>query len=147
LRDATGETALFAVLDVHRVVIVDIVESHELLRTAPPIGMTTPTDTGALGRAMLAHLPPAELERVPGIRIDQPLLDELAAVRRRGWSQKARDITPGTVSLGAPVLDGERPIAALGITGPASRLPPATQRRAGAVLAAAAASLSDGRSV
>ena len=42
LRDETEETAVFAVLDGHRVVIIDAVESTHMLRTTAPVGMTVP---------------------------------------------------------------------------------------------------------
>ncbi len=142
LRDDTGETALFAVLDGARVVIVDTAESPQLLRTAPHPGMVVPTDTGALGRAILAQFPPADLGRFPDLTVDDTLLAELADVRRRGWSRKSRDLAPGTMSVGVAVLAGGAPVGALGITAPTSRLPADRERRAGRLLATAAAALS-----
>jgi len=143
LRDATGETAIFAALDGHRVVVVDTVESQEVLRSAPPLGLVIPTTTGALGRAILAALPPDELEHFPDVALDAPLRAELVAVLTRGWSRNAPDVGPGTKSVGAAVVQGGRPVGAIAVTAPASRLPASAQDAVGRHVANAAAALSN----
>lgn len=129
LIDRTGHTAHLGVLHGR--------ETLYLLREQPPQPYPTVTDVGvrlpahlpASGRAMLAHLPPAQVRALfPGrdgflTRTGRgpshlPALRRLLAVERgRGWAVEDGHVTPGFASVAAPVFDhGERPIAAISTT-------------------------------
>ena len=76
------------------------------------------------------------------IGIDDGLFSAMAEVRRRGWAQKSRAVAPGVVSAAAPVLRTGRPLGAIGVTAPGSRMPTATQKKFGTLIATAATELS-----
>lgn len=112
-------------------------ETLYLLREQPrwPLGLVTevgvrlPAHLPASGRAILAHLPAAQVralfpragsfvlrtERGPR---DLPRLRRLlAAERRRGWAVEDGYVTEGFASVAAPVVNPDgRPIAAISVT-------------------------------
>ena len=106
LRDEVGESVLLAAPEVGRLVVLDVVESRQLVRTAPWIGMVLPLAASSAGRAFLARLEPGE--------VDEWLADEgLAAadvaaeldeVRQRGWSLNAGDVSPSASGVGAEMM-------------------------------------------
>ncbi|HEU5473758.1 MAG TPA: IclR family transcriptional regulator [Actinophytocola sp.] len=131
LIEHTGQTAHLGVLHGR--------ETLYLIREQPPNPYLTVTDVGvrlpaqlpASGRAMLAHLPAAQVRALFPTRdsfVDRtgrgpanlPALRRLlAADRRRGWAVEDGYITPGFASVAAPVFDhGGRPIAAISTTFP-----------------------------
>lgn len=78
-------------------------------------GMQLPAFATASGKAILAWRSPLEvrelLERVPpahcNFRPVDDVLDELAMVRRNGWSVDDEGIRAGVIAFGAPVFDRE----------------------------------------
>ena len=83
-------------------------------------GMQLPAHATASGKAILAWRSPVEvrdlLERTqPSKRAFVPveeILDDLAVVRRRGWSIEEEGVRQGVVSFGAPVFDREGHVVA-----------------------------------
>ncbi len=135
LRDRTGETVVCAVPDGARVVITDVVESAQVVRSAPPVGFVVPTDTSASGRALLAAMDLAGRERLAGRALGAEEHAALDAVRARGWSLNADDAVEGSTSVGVAVLSGRgMPVAAVAVSAVSSRMPPETQQRVGALL-------------
>ncbi len=140
LQSKTGETAIYAVADSGRVTIVDVVESREMVRSAPHIGMVVPTDTAATSLAILAHLPRAEQEALLAHEVTPQLVAVLDEVRHRGWARN--DQQTGGVSFGAAVLDRNgRPFGAIAIAALAERLSPGDHETYGELAAAAARAL------
>jgi IclR family acetate operon transcriptional repressor len=146
LQVATGESTLLAVPDTGRIVAVDVVESQQLVRTAPYIGMVIPATTSAAGQAILAHFDNDELGAFLGYEPTAVLRAKLALVRERGWSLNAGDVVPGASSVGAPILDRGRPLGVLAISAPTERMPPEEHPRLGALVAKAADGLRAGHS-
>lgn len=143
LRDASGETALLYAPISGNIVAVDVVESRQVVRTAPPIGLVVPADISAGGQAILAHLQANELPTYIGGPAPASLLQRLAAVRRRGWAINDHSVTPGASAVSAAVLDvAQRPLASIAISGPVERLSTRTLRSLGEQVAAAATELS-----
>lgn len=141
LHHETGETTVLAVPDGRRVVIVDVVESTQMVRTAPNIGMVVPVPESAMGDAVLAAMTDEDVTAFLGRAPDAQLAADLAEVRRLGWSRNEH--LPGVASVGAAVLDRSgRPVAAISISAPAERLPRALLPRYGVLVAEAARSLS-----
>jgi IclR family acetate operon transcriptional repressor len=135
LRHDTGESIILAVPDIARLVIVDVLESRQLVRTAPYIGMVIPGATSAAGKAVLARMTPDA--RVAFLRAAVPaaLETDLIEVADRGWSLNDEDIVAGATSMGAAITDPDgRPIAAVVISGPTVRLQPPERERLGALL-------------
>lgn len=141
LHHETGETTILAVPDGRRVVIVDVVESTQMVRTAPHIGMVVPAAESAMGIAVLAAMDDDEAAAFLGGAPGDALSRELAEVRRLGWSRNEHQ--PGAASVGAAILDRRgRPVAALSISAPAERLPRDLLPRYGSLVAEAARGLS-----
>ncbi|GAA3357453.1 IclR family transcriptional regulator [Saccharopolyspora gregorii] len=118
LQDLADETRLTASLfrraDWSRVALVRIPGSRPL-RYELPIGERLPLHLGA-GKALVAHLPAAELDdfldrlgehkRADGTTVDRAgFLRDLAEIRDRGYSVAASEREPGMASVAAPVLD------------------------------------------
>ncbi len=142
LRDRTQETVVCAVSDGDRVVITDVVESTQVVRSAPPIGFVVPTETSASGRALLAAMDRPARVRLAGHELDDAAHAELDEIRERGWSLNADDALEGSTSVGAAVMSGSGlPAAAIAISAVSSRMPPEAQRRVGALLAEAVGKL------
>ncbi|HQV57676.1 MAG TPA: IclR family transcriptional regulator [Ilumatobacteraceae bacterium] len=134
LRDETGETIVLAVRDGKRIAIIDVVESTQLVRTAPHVGMIIPADTTAGGQAILAALPDTERRALLGGPLDDRLTDELNQANRVGYTVNVR--WSGSSSVGAAVVDATGSVlGSLAISAPAERLPAALQRRYGKALA------------
>ena len=140
LRDELGETMLLCVLRERRVLAIDVVESNQLVRTAPTVGLEIPLEGSAASQAILAHLPAPELARVLGEAPSRTMLSHLGRARRRGWSVNNRRVRAGASAVGAAILDRRgRPLASIALSGPAARLPPAVLAGHGPRVAAAAA--------
>ena len=119
------------------------------LRAAGWVGRTVPLSCTATGRALLFDLDTAAIARVivpEGLGPAGPAaprsLDELvsrvADERRRGWAMARHETDRGLLSLGAPVRDsGGTVVAALGVSGPESRIDPVLEEIRSAVLRAA----------
>jgi IclR family acetate operon transcriptional repressor len=143
LRDELGETMLLAVLRDRRVLTIDVVESNQLVRTAPSVGLEIPLEGSAASQAILAHLPATELARVLGGPPSRTLLSHLGRARRRGWAVNNQRVRAGASAIGAAVLDRRgRPLASVTLSGPAARLPPAVLAAHGPRVASAAGRIS-----
>lgn len=143
LRDETGESVLLVVPDVGRLVVIDALESRQLVRTAPYIGMVIPGATSAGGKAVLARMSPEQRVAFLQEPVDADLQADLDLVSQRGWSLNDEDIVPGATSIGAAIVgpDGS-PVAAIVISAPAARLGAEQQREWGATLVHVAETLS-----
>lgn len=143
LRDETGETVHLALLVATTIVVADVAESTQLLRTAPPIGQIHPAETSAAGRVILSHL--SSEERQAWTDSPNKLLApaEYEAIRERGWASSVGAVLEGSNSVGAAIIgpDGA-PVGALVLSSPATRLPPERCAEVGELLADATRRLS-----
>ncbi len=143
LRDASGETVLLVVPDIGRFVVVEALESRNMLRTAPHIGLEVPVSGSATSRALLPYMTRSQQIELLGEPPDARLHAEFAATLRRGYSVSAGDVVAGSTNIAAPILELDgRPAAAIVISGPSERLTSAQQRRLGAMVLQAARELS-----
>lgn len=103
------------------------------------VGSLLPAHATALGKVLLAGHPYVAVElagqSLPGFT-DATICDperlerELARIRERGWAGEIGELTPGQVSLAAPIIDRTGLVAgAMGIFGPPERLLAARQPR------------------
>lgn len=141
LRDDTGETALLAVLAGHEGIVLEQVASPHAVKVLVQVGHRFPLHSAAPGKAILACLPEAEraallatldLQRFTArtITTRAGLDAELAEVRRSGVAYDRGEELDDLRCVGAAVLDARGlPLAAIWVTGPASRL--SEQRLAG----------------
>lgn len=146
-----GETAHLGVLEGAESVTIDFVEGRYAVRMHTAIGKRAPIYCSALGKALLAALPAAEVQtRLHGVTLQARtvhtvttiarLHHDLEAVRRQGYAYDDQELEIGLRCIGAPIYDGAgRPLAAISISGPAARINAETlEQLASNVLAAAA---------
>lgn len=123
LRDQTGETVHLALFDGRTIVVTDVAESTQTVRTALPVGQTHPIESSSAGRAILAHLSPAQADDLIQSTDNALGAADLADIRMRGWSSSTGAVLEGSNSVGAALLDiTGAPVGAIVISGPATRL-------------------------
>lgn len=111
---------------------VDHVESLRPIVYRHPIGSRVPSHATAVGHALLAHSPEAAealiaegLARLTDETVPHgsALRRSLEEVRQRGYAVNDRQWHSETAGVAAPILDARgEAVAALGISGPSSRL-------------------------
>lgn len=136
LRDATGETVHLALVDGAAIVVADVAESPQVVRTALPIGQIHPPETSAAGRAILSHLSHAERLTRTDSRDKLLSVAEYDEIRERGWASSVGAVLEGSNSVGAALLDHTgTPVGAVVISSPATRLDAARMAELGRLLA------------
>src|SRR6266403_1413317 len=134
LQEQFGETVFFCILDEGQVFYVEKVESQRSVRTACTVGSRAPAYCTAVGKAMLAELPDAEVSKIVrrwGLKPVTPntittasaLKAELKAVRSRGYAIDDEEKEEGLRCIGAAVRSHSGKLAAaMSISGPAFRM-------------------------
>jgi IclR family acetate operon transcriptional repressor len=150
LRNRTGETVQVAVLDGREVVYVERLDSHNTLRLLAEVGRRNSAHSTGCGKALLAFLPPDQLDRVlhnwkltaktPHTITDVATLrKDLIEARRRGYAVNRRESEAGVISVAAPIRDvSGRSVAAISVVGPVERVEPHELRFAQATIESAA---------
>lgn len=148
----TGETIHLSVLDGLDVVYVDKIDSEHAVRAYTAVGGRAPAHAVATGKALLSAEGEAWLGRLAGplprftaatIADPAALRDDLAKAARLGYAVNRGEWRDGVGGLAAPVFDGfERPVAALGVSGPLSRLTAARMKALAPLVVDEAARLS-----
>lgn len=125
----TLETVHLAELHGGRVRYVDKVEGVRQVRMASLIGNLSPAHCTGVGKALLAFLPPSELEDLrwqldltrytPRTIVDWPmLLAELGAIRKRRYAIDDCEHEYGVYCVAAPILNRNgRAVAGLSVSG------------------------------
>ncbi len=134
LRQATNETVSLYIRLGDRRVCIEELESGQDIKYSQTAGLAAPLYVGAPGKALLAYLPPAELEALlatlPLIAITpntptnrEQLLEELATIRQRGYAVSVGERSRWASAAAAPIRDWSgRSIAAISVLGPSHRL-------------------------
>jgi DNA-binding IclR family transcriptional regulator len=132
LAHETGETVHLSVLEGLDVVYVDKIESPQPIRAYSVIGGRAPAYAVATGKALLAFQPVDYISQYENLlqkhtsatRTTLDLLrQELDQVSRSGYAINRGEWRDGVGGVAAPVFSGlDRPVAALGISGPLDRL-------------------------
>lgn len=129
-----GETVNYAVPGNSGMHYLDRVETDWPFRIQLPIGSSVPFHCTASGKTFLASLAPKKRETLVSslnlkamtrhTLIDpQKLLDQLATIRKQGYSLDQEEFLDGMVAIAVPVLDPNgRFFAALAYHGPAQRM-------------------------
>lgn len=116
------------------VVLIERLESPQVVRTSNAVGATAPLHASSNGKAVLAHLPQAEVDSLIAAGLEtftaRTIVDpatlrrELESIRVRGYATNVNEWREGTASVAAPIRDTDgRPVAALSISAPVERLP------------------------
>jgi IclR family transcriptional regulator, acetate operon repressor len=144
------ETVNLGVLSGGQIVYVDMLESHRGLRMAAQLGARDALHSTALGKAIVAALPVAEARQLfrsyrraratPRTLVSLDDLEaDLARVRQRGYAIDDEENEVGARCVGAAVVDtAGRPVAAISVSGPASRMDGDVLERIGAAVCDAA---------
>jgi len=149
LAETTGETATFEVLADTRVLIISEVPGRHLVTVAAEVGTLWPLHATSSGKAILAALgdeharsllqPP--LERYTRATITNPakLATELERVRTRGYATAIEELGAGAAAVALALCDSlGKPLGAISLGGPVSRLDPTRlEELAGALQASA----------
>jgi IclR family acetate operon transcriptional repressor len=136
LVELSGETANLAVLEGDQAVYVAQVQSAHRLRMFAEVGRHVPVHSTAVGKVLLAGLPDATVHallahsglarRTPRtLRTPAAVIAELATVRRVGWAVDDEEEETGVRCLAVPVRTDGLVVAAMSVSGPAARVPPA----------------------
>ena len=135
LRDQTRETANLAVVDDGAMVVLTRVESRELMRSVTKVGGRVPMVASGLGKALLATYSEQDvfaiIQRVGMPRLTSKsivrageLCKSLHDIRRQGYSVDDEEALIGLRCVSAVVYDDcSEPLAAISVSGKASRVP------------------------
>ncbi|MEL6623421.1 MAG: IclR family transcriptional regulator [Pseudomonadota bacterium] len=153
LMEQSGESINLAIEDTGEAVYVSQVESHQSVRAFHRAGSRGPMHALAVGKALLSAMSDADVRRVleqhgmetfsdRTIRDPKRLFDEVKTIRSRGWATNNEEHEAGMCAVAAPIYNeyGEA-IAAISITGPASRMGPDRLGELGPMVKRAAAEI------
>ena len=135
LARATRETTGLGVLDGDQLLTVAQADGPNLVAMGDWTGRCVPVHSVAGGKVLLASLPEREVLRLVRRGLDrftdktivnlEPLLEELARVRLRGFATAFGEFDAGLNAVAAPVHDARgQVIAAVDVWGPAFRVTP-----------------------
>jgi DNA-binding IclR family transcriptional regulator len=135
LARVTRETTGLGVLDGDQLLTVAQADGPNLVAMGDWTGRCVPLHSVAAGKVLLASLPEREILRLVRRGLDrftertitglEPLLEELARVRRRGFATGFGEFDLGLNAVAAPVHDARgQAIAAVDVWGPAYRVTP-----------------------
>lgn len=135
LGEKTKLTVNMAIKEQNEVVLIEKVEPPSIFRLATWVGQRLPLHCTGLGKALLAHLPEPELDRVikqgllrhneNTIVSPRKLKEQLATIKQRGFAVDDEEATIGLRGLGAVILasSGEA-IASISVSGTTSQINP-----------------------
>jgi DNA-binding IclR family transcriptional regulator len=135
LRKRFKETVHLATLvDMQVVYLEKLPGLHPIVLMGSRVGSVSPAYCTGLGKAMLAFLPPDEVDRyfrAAGLRPFTPntivnvetLQAELEKVRQTGYALDQEEHEPQVVCVAAPILNHSKIVlAAISVSGPAQRM-------------------------
>jgi IclR family acetate operon transcriptional repressor len=135
LRQETGETVNLGVVRRGRIVYEAILDGVHALRVNAAVGEEVPPHATAIGKSILAALPPERraffLDREPyqafterTITTHAALERELRATAERGYGVDDQETGVGAVCVASSILGGDGyPVAAISVSAIAARLP------------------------
>jgi IclR family transcriptional regulator, acetate operon repressor len=150
LMEQSGETANLAIMDGREVVFIAQVQCHEVMRMSVRLGSRLHVHASGSGKAILAALPMSELNRfldekplsalTPHTLTDvKRLHEDLALIRRRGYSYDDEEVAVGLRCVAAAIYDEfAEPLGAISLAGPAARIGDSSLDRLGGLVRATA---------
>ena len=121
----TGETVYLAAPSGDETYYLDTIESGQILRTTCRVGERERLEGSAIGLVFLAFMPGLG-KRVLATRADAlgpDIRSEIDKVERVGFALDLQTYQPGLHCVAVPWRDGGEVRAAIGLSGPSSRLP------------------------
>ncbi|MGY1840286.1 MULTISPECIES: IclR family transcriptional regulator [unclassified Modestobacter] len=135
LREQTEETVSLAVLEGTTVRFLDCAESHRSVRVGNRTGVVRAAHASAVGKAILAGLSDAELERrypderlptttmPPAVADLAGLRGTLSEIRTQGYALNWEESVEGVCAIAVALRDTVgQPLAGLGVVAPTSRM-------------------------
>jgi DNA-binding IclR family transcriptional regulator len=144
LRDASTETVLLTVPDIGRFVVIDSLESRQMLRTVPRIGLSVPVRGSATSRAVLPYMTRERQIELLGKAPDARLLADFAATLAKGYAISVGEVAECSTYIAAPVFEMGQPVGAVVVSGPSERLTAMRSRKIGDMVLQTARGLSRG---
>lgn len=123
LHDTTGESVHLAVLADDQVLYIDRVDSLLPLRVDRPAGTLAPLHSTALGKIFLAYeIAPlaADIGSTDGAR--ERLRAQLRQIVIDGYAMDDEEFGPGIRCVAAPLQEAGAVVAAIGLSGPTTRI-------------------------
>lgn len=132
IRDMLDETVHLTALDGLDAIIIERVDSRQMVRTYTALGTITPLHGPAAGKAILAHLPEVHVAATIEAGLDRftdntvcdvaALGEELEGIRERGYAVNRGEWRRDIFGIGVPILgSGDRPVGSISISMPAFR--------------------------
>jgi DNA-binding IclR family transcriptional regulator len=134
LSQETGETVHLAQLDSGQVLYVDKRNAQRPVEMYSEAGKVGPAYCTGVGKAMMAYLDEARLQKTISqqsfhrftdktLATEEALREDLAVIRARGYAVDDEEHEPGIICIACPILtDGGRMLGALSITGSTARM-------------------------
>lgn len=134
LRDATGETVQFSVLDNGMMLVLMKEEGNQPLRIVTRVGSRIPVNWSAAGRLLVSDLDDAALTKLLQETVRQSpagraitdvdaLVQQIRKFRRQGYAIEINESNEHAGCVAAPVVDARgRCVAAFSIVAPEQRL-------------------------
>jgi IclR family transcriptional regulator, KDG regulon repressor len=125
-----GETALLGVQDDTELVYIDKIDGRRPVKMYADLGSRRPMHSTGIGKALLAHLERAEIDRIIASKplarytratiVDpEALRQELERVRRHGYAEDNEETEEGLYCVGAPLFNySGKPVAAISVAVP-----------------------------
>lgn len=128
----TNETVSLYILAGDVRVCADCIESSERLRVVVRVGEHMPLHAGSSGKALLAFMPPEDVERVLSRPLEkmtsatvtsrESILKELKDIRAQGFATSHGERFEDVIGAAAPVFDNTgKVVAAINVAGPGMR--------------------------
>lgn len=140
------ETANLILLDDLSVIYLEKVESAHSMRISTLVGGRRPLYCTAVGKAILAYLPPEELQnkinRIEFIKFtnntiltQEALIESLNEIKTLGYAEDNEELEIGLSCIAAPILNQYKsPFAAISVSGPTSRMNDGLRKEIGMTL-------------
>lgn len=134
LRDESGETTQLLTSVNHKMTVLEQCISSQPIKVSSTVGLQVPMYSCAPGKAVLAHLPPAELDVFfASVKLKQytpttlatrsAMEADLAKTRKRGYATDIAEGLEGIHCVATAVLDEYHyPVAAVTVMSPSFRL-------------------------
>jgi IclR family KDG regulon transcriptional repressor len=134
LRTDTGETVNLAVLDGSEILYLSVFESQHTFRMVSEVGRRRPLYCTALGKAILAHLPPEQQRKIIGstqfesftphtVGSAEELNKDLHKIHRRGYALDDEETVAGARCIAVAILNQDRKvIGGVSVSGPVVRV-------------------------
>lgn len=152
LAQSTGDTVHLSILENFEVIYIDKIDSLQPIRAYTMVGGRAPAYAVATGKALLAAQTDIKMDSDSQSLVeftdttitDYPSLkQELIDIRHKGYAINQGEWRQGVAGIASAVFDGlERPVAALGISGPLDRFDEERINKMAPLIVSAAAELS-----